>query len=138
MSDSRHINVNDRCRPSAKIGVMRHVDAVRGYQRDILFSPESRYTVSGGNALTNCVVEAVENDREGRAPALSLRFYSQPYLNPNLVSELAERGHHVYDEDTPIGVEINLGLEMAQSLIEQISAKWPQLLSLASEEEADS
>lgn len=117
---------------------MKHVDAVRGYQRDILFSPKCLHTVSGGKALTNCVVEAVENDRERRAPALSLRFYSKPYLNPALVSELAEHGHPVYDEDTASGVEISLGFEMAQSLIEQINTKWPELLRMAQEDASDS
>lgn len=117
---------------------MKHIDAVRGFRRDILFNPECLYTVSGGNPLTNCVVEAVETDRQGHAPVLSLRFYSKPYLDPALVSKLAEHGHPVYDEDTAIGVEINLGLEMARSLLEQINTKWPELQRIVQEQDSDS
>jgi hypothetical protein len=108
---------------------MKDVDEVRGYEREILFSPENLYHTSGGIALTNCVVEAIENDWQGRAPVLSLRFYHKPYpLNPQIIDELAANGQRIYDEKTPIGVEVTLGLEMAQSLIEQINEEWPELL----------
>jgi hypothetical protein len=103
---------------------MKHVDAVRGFQRDILFNPDNLYTTGGGLALTNCVVEADEHDWQGKAPVLSLRFYHKP-------STLA------VDEDTAIGVEISLGLEMAQSLIQQINDKWPELVKMAQEEKSD-
>jgi hypothetical protein len=117
---------------------MKTIDEVRGYERSILFNPENLYTTSGGSALTNCVVEAVEDDWQGRAPVLSLRFYNKPYLNPKLIEELAAQGRHIYDEKTQIGTEINLGLELAQSLIEQINAKWPELLKIAQEPSCES
>lgn len=117
---------------------MKDVDEVRGYERHILFNPECLYTVSGGTALTNCVVEAVEDHWQGKAPVLSLRFYHQPYLNRKLIAELAEQGQPIYDEKTPIGIELNLSLELARSLIEQINAKWPELLRLAQESSGDS
>jgi hypothetical protein len=113
---------------------MKDVDEVRGYERHILFNPKNLYTTGGGLALTNCVVEAVENDWQGKAPVLSLRFYHKPYLNPALISELAQGGHRVYDETTQVGVELNLGLELAHSLIEQINAKWPELLRVAQDD----
>jgi hypothetical protein len=112
---------------------MKDVDEVRGYERYILFNPENLYTTGGGVALTNCVVEALANDWQGKAPVLSLRFYHKPYLNPTLISELAEKGQRIYDETTPVGVELNLSLGLAQSLIEQINAKWPELLRIAQE-----
>jgi hypothetical protein len=117
---------------------MKHVDEVRGYERHILFDPECLYTVGGGIALTNCVVEAVEDDWQGRAPVLSLRFYHKPYLNPKLIAELAEQGQHIYDEKSQVGVELNLSVELAQSLIEQINAKWPELLKIAQESSSES
>lgn len=116
---------------------MKHVDEVRGYRRDIFFSPESLYTVSGGTALTNCVVEAVENDWLENEPVLSLRFYYHPYLNPKSISELSEKGQRIYVETTPVGVELNLSLELAQSLIEQIKIKYPDLLKIAQESSSD-
>jgi hypothetical protein len=54
---------------------MKGVDEVRGYEREILFSLENLYTTGGRIALTNCAVEAIENDWQGRAPVLSLRFH---------------------------------------------------------------
>jgi hypothetical protein len=47
---------------------MRYVDELRGYEREILFSPENLYDTGGGIELTNCVVEAKEDDWHGRAP----------------------------------------------------------------------
>lgn len=117
---------------------MKDVDEVRGYERHILFSPENLYTTGGGIALTNCVVEALANDWQGKAPALSLRFYHKPYLNPTLISELAEQGHHIYDETTQVGIELTLSLELANSLIEQINARWPELLRLAQDTSTES
>jgi hypothetical protein len=113
---------------------MKDVDEVRGYQRDILFNPENLYTTSGGTALTNCVVEDKEDDWQLNAPVLSLRFYHKPYLNHKLIAELAEHGQRIYDEKTRVGVELNLSVELAHSLIEQINAKWPELLNIAREE----
>ena len=86
---------------------MKDVDEVRGYEREIRFSPENLYHTSGGIALTNCVVEAKENDWQGRAPVLSLRFYHKPYLNPQIIDELATKGQRIYDEKTPIGIEVS-------------------------------
>ena len=98
---------------------MRYVDETRGYEREMCFHPENLYHTGGGIELTNCVVEAKENDWQGRAPVLSLRFYHKPYPNPPVA----------YDDKTPIGIEVTLGVEMAQSLIEQINEKWPDLLT---------
>ena len=117
---------------------MKDVDAIRGYERDILFNPENLYTTSGGVALTNCVVESVENDWQGNGPVLSLRFYHKPYLNPKVIEELAEKGQRIYNERTQVGVELNLSVELAQSLIEQIQTKWPELLRIAQESSTDS
>jgi hypothetical protein len=117
---------------------MKDVDEVRGYEREILFNPENLYMVGGGLALSNCVVEAVEDDWQGKAPVLSLRFYHKPYLNRKLIAELAEHGRRIYDEKTPVGVELTLGLELAQSLIDQINVKWPELLRLTQESGSES
>src|ERR1039458_10562187 len=93
---------------------MKDVDEVRGYEREILFSPENLYHTSGGIALTNCVVEAIENDSQGRVPVLSFRFYHVPYLNPQIIDELAANGQRIYGEKTPIGIEVTLGLERSE------------------------
>jgi|GEM_PF-4051560 hypothetical protein len=104
---------------------MKDVDDVRGYQRDILFNPENQYTKGGGVALTNCVVEATDMDYQLNAPSLSLRFYHKPRKS-------------IYNEDTPVGVDLSLSRELAQSLIDQINAKWPELLKIAQEESEES
>jgi hypothetical protein len=70
------------------------------------------------------VVEVVENDWQGRCPMLSLRFYRNPTYTHQTAAESAEKGRPLYDEDTPMGIEINLGPEIARSFIEQIQAKW--------------
>lgn len=80
--------------------------------------------MSGGTPLTNCVVEAAEDGWRNNAPVLSLRFYHKPR---NLI----------YNEQSPVGVELNLSLELAQSMIEQINAKWPELLNIADEESGE-
>ncbi len=74
---------------------MEGVDEIPGYERQILFNPENLYTTSGGGALTNCVVEAVTYDWQSRAPMLSLRFYSTPYLNRKLIEEVAAQGQRI-------------------------------------------
>ena len=61
---------------------------------------------------------------------LPLRFYDKPFYGHKTATESAERGHPLFDAETPIGVEINLGPELAQSLIEQINAQWPQYLQI--------
>ncbi|MGO9231503.1 MAG: hypothetical protein ACLQKA_20120 [Bryobacteraceae bacterium] len=116
---------------------MKDVDEVRGYEREILFNPENLYKTGGGLALTNCVVEAVEDDWQGGAPVLSLRFYHKPYLNPGRIEELAKGGQEIYTDTTPIGIEIALGIEMARSVIEQISEKWPELLRIDRESSSE-
>lgn len=103
---------------------MKHIDAVRGLHRDILFDPENRYSRTGALELTNCVVEAVEHDFQVHSPMLSLRFYYKP-------SGLK------MDEETSTGIEINLGLEMAQSLIQQINDRWPELVKIVQDQEAE-
>src|SRR4051812_27011739 len=108
---------------------MKHIDAVRGFQRDILFEPRGGYATSGGVALSDCVVETVEFDWQGQAPALSVRFYNKP-ANGKWVREMDAQGHKQYEEGTPIGIEINLGPELANSLIEQLMTKWPEYLNV--------
>jgi hypothetical protein len=71
--------------------------------------------------LTNCVVEATDNDYQLNAPSLSLRFYHKPSKS-------------IYNADTPVGVDLSLSRDLAQSLIDQINAKWPELLKIAQEE----
>src|SRR4051794_6932815 len=105
---------------------MKHIDEIQGFSRDILFSPEGRYTTSWGTALSNCVLEVVERDVQGRCPVLSLRFYHQP--------EPLE-----YDAETPVGVEINLGPELTRSFVEQLQTQLPgyqRMLQAASDEDA--
>lgn len=106
---------------------MKSVDEVRGFQREILFEQRG-YTTSGGIALTNCVVEVVESDWQGNCPVLSLRFYNKPFYSAKMADQSAEAGKPLYDENTQIGLELNLGPEIAQSLIDQINTKWPEYL----------
>ena len=80
--------------------------------------------------MTNCVVEVVDNDSQGRSPMLSLRFYYKPSYPHAVADRSAEAGRPLYDDDTPIGTEINLGPEMARSLVEQIQSKWPDFLKV--------
>ena len=108
---------------------MENVDAVRGYERTILFSP-SGHARGGSLPLTNCVVETIENDYEARSPLLSLRFYHKPIYPYQLTDRSAAEGRPLYDEDTPIGTRMDLGPEMVQSLIEQLQAKLPELLRI--------
>lgn len=74
----------------------------------------------------------------GEGPVLSSRFYNKPYLSRKVCEELAEHDQRIYNEKTQIGIEVNLGLEMAQSLIEQINTKWPELLKISEESESES
>lgn len=116
---------------------MKHVDDIRGFERAILFEPRNLYKTSGGVPLTNCVVEVVESDWQGNCPVLSLRFYHKPTYSAEQAQRMAEGGNAPYDEQTPIGTEINLGPEIAQSLIEQIQAQWPQYLKTVNEQAVD-
>jgi hypothetical protein len=106
---------------------MEDIDAIRGFQRNILFNTTG-YSTSAGVPVTNCVVEVVENDWQGSIPMLSMRFYNRPFHPRKLAEEMAEHGNPAYDEATPIGIELNLSPDLAQSLIEQINGKWPELL----------
>jgi hypothetical protein len=59
---------------------MKHVDAVRGFERTILLDPQTS-TRRAVAPLTNCVVEVLEKDWQGNCPILSLRFYHKPYCS---------------------------------------------------------
>ena len=48
---------------------------------------------------------------------------------------MAEAGRPAYDENTPIGTEISLGPEIAQSFIAQLKAKWPEFLKVVREQQ---
>jgi hypothetical protein len=61
---------------------------------------------------------------------LSLRFFHKPTYPHEIANMSADAGRPLYDEDTPIGVELNLGPEIAQSLIDQIQAKWPDFVRI--------
>jgi hypothetical protein len=50
---------------------------------------------------------------------------------------MAENGNPTYDDETPIGLEINLGPEIARSFIEQIQDQWPRYLNTVSEQGVD-
>ncbi|MCC6591158.1 MAG: hypothetical protein IT168_31015 [Bryobacterales bacterium] len=104
---------------------MRGIDGVRGYQREIRFRQDGAYATGGGIALTNCVVKGVDSDWQGGAPVLSLRFYHVPTPH-GLTDKWAASGHQHYDEQTPVGVEINVGAAVAVSLLEQLQEKWPE------------
>lgn len=110
---------------------MKNIDEVRGFEREIKFAAAG-YATGGGVPLTNCVVEVVGNDWQGRCPMLSLRFFHRP-MPHDMAEQSAQAGRPLYDHDTPTGVEINLGPEIAQSLIEQLHAKWPEYLRLLSD-----
>jgi hypothetical protein len=100
---------------------MRGIDEVRGYKRSILFDQSPGYCHSGpGMCLTGCVVEVVENDIDGRCPMMSLRFYAQP-LPSHIAEEMGGRGEPAYVEGTPIGVEICLGPDLLQSVLQQMN-----------------
>lgn len=116
---------------------MKDVDEVRGFERAILFEPTGGYKTSGGVPLTNCVIEIKENDWQGRCPMLSLRFFNKPSYSGERARELAERGFPVYNDETPIGTEINLGPEIAQSLMEQLQAQWPQYVKTVQDQGLD-
>lgn len=105
---------------------MKTVDDVRGFEREIKFASTGGYSTGGSLPLTNCVVEVKNNDREGRCPMLSLRFYHKPYIPYQIEKESAEAGRPLIHDGDPIGVEVSLGQEIAKSLIEQIQAKWPE------------
>lgn len=109
---------------------MKGVDVTRGYQRLILFGDQPGHTTSGGVAITNCVVEVVECDPPLAFPVLSLRFFDKPYYGYATVEESQSAGNPLYDADTEIGTELNLGPELALSLIKQINVKWPEYLDL--------
>jgi len=110
---------------------MKTVDDVRGFEREIKFTATGGHATGGAVPLTNCVVEVKEIDFEGRCPMLSLRFYHKPTYPHQIAQESAGAGRPLYDEDTPIGVEISLGSELAQSLNEQIQAKWQEFVRLS-------
>src|ERR1035441_10286144 len=111
---------------------MKTIDDFRGFDREIKFSATGGHATGGGAPLTNCVVEiaddVVETDtvQDDRRPVLSLRFYYKPIYSHRMAEESAKAGRPLEVENTTTGRELNLGLEMAQSLIEQIQAKWPQ------------
>jgi hypothetical protein len=106
---------------------VKTIDDVRGFEREIKLTGKGGYTTGGGVPLTNCVVEVKKHDGQwGNNPMLSLRFYHKPDYPYQIAQESADAGRLLYDEDTPIGVELNLGAEIAQSLIEQMHAKWPE------------
>jgi hypothetical protein len=108
---------------------MKTVDEVRGLEREILFSSTGGYATGGGLPLTNCVIEVKRHDGQwGNNPMLSLRFYHKPDYPHQIAQESAEAGRPLYDDNTPIGVEINLGLEIAHSLIEQMQTQWPEFI----------
>jgi len=109
---------------------MRSVDEVRGFDRNIRFSTMGGYPTSGGVPLTNCVVEVKEIDTQAKAPVLSLRFYHKPDCPHQLAEECAEAGRPPYDEDAQIGVAIDIGIEMAHSLMTQLQTKWPEFVHL--------
>jgi hypothetical protein len=94
---------------------VKTIDEVRGFERKILFSSTGGYTTDAGLPLTNCVVEVKGRDPQARCPVLSFRFYYKPDVSAC-----------PYDDDTPIGVEVGLGPELAQSLYEQWRDKWPE------------
>jgi hypothetical protein len=98
------------------------IDEVRGFEQTILFSPTGRYTTDAGLPLTNCVVELKPRDPKALCPVLSFRFYHKP-----------DSPACPYDDDTPIGVEIKLGPELAQSIYEQLRDKWPKFLRAVQE-----
>jgi len=96
---------------------MKGIDEVRGFERTILFSSTGGYTTSAGLALTNCVVEVKDRDAQAVCPVLCIRCYYK-----------AEFPACAYDDDTPIGVEVKLGAEIAQSLFEQLRDRWPEFV----------
>jgi hypothetical protein len=107
---------------------MKHIDEVRGFTRSILVGDEPGQNTRESMNLANCVVEVLERDTCGDCPLLSLRFYARPYYGYKLATESAQQGRPLYDADAPIGVEINVGPELAQSLFEQINAQWPRFV----------
>ena len=116
---------------------MKHIDEERGFKRTILLGDQPGHTTQGDLPITNCVVEVIESDPVGGGPALSLRFYVKPFYDHQTASELAEGGHPVCDAETPIGVEINLGPDLVQSLIGQINTQWPQYLQILQSQRDD-
>jgi hypothetical protein len=102
------------------------VDDVRGLERQIKFTAIGVYKADGGIPLTNCVVELQYDWQWGNNPMLSLRFYHKP-ASYEFAQKSADAGRPLYDEDTPIGVELNLGPELAKSLIEQMVGRWAEL-----------
>jgi hypothetical protein len=114
---------------------MQAVDEIRGFDRHILFSATGGYATSGFVPLTNCVVEVKEIDTDGRCPVLSLRFYHKPTYPHQIAEECAEGGRPLYDENTEIGVAIDLGIEMAQSLMTQLQTKWQEFVHVVQDVE---
>lgn len=114
---------------------MKNIDEVRGFEREIKFAAAGGYATGGGVPLSNCIVEVVGNDWQGHCPMLSLRFFHRP-MPRHLAEQSAQAGRPLYDEDTPIGVAIDLGPEIAQSFIEQLQAKWPEFERARSEPDA--
>jgi hypothetical protein len=55
-----------------------------------------------------------------------LRFYDKHSYGLKIATEAVKLGRPLFDAETPIGIEINLGPALVQSLVEQIHAQWPQ------------
>jgi len=114
---------------------MEIVDGVRGFERKILFSATGGYQTGGGLPLTNCVVEVQAIDAQWRRPVLSLLFYHRPTYPHQFAAERAEGVRPLYDENTEIGGAIDLGIEMAQSLMTQLQTKWPEFVHVVQDVE---
>jgi hypothetical protein len=114
---------------------VKAVDYIRGFEREIKFAPTGGDATGGGLPLTNCVIEVVENDWQGGGPMPSLRFYHKPTFSYQIAQESVEAGRPLYEEDTPIGVELSLGPEIARSLIEQLQEKWPEYVQTLNDED---
>jgi hypothetical protein len=111
---------------------MRSVDEVRGFEREIKVAVDGGYITGGGVPLTNCVIEVVPNDWQGRCPMLSLRFFHVP-IPHRIAEQSADAGNPLYDAETATGVEVNLGPEIARSLVEQLQAKWPEYVQMVND-----
>ncbi len=114
---------------------MKHIDEVRGFERTILLGDEPRHTTRGNVTLTNCIVEVIEGPL---GKMLSLRFYNQPYYWYKVATESAQQGRPLFDADTPIGVEIDLGPELVQSLVQQLDAQLPRFFETVQSSRDDS
>lgn len=114
---------------------MREIDEIRGIEKAISVGDEPGHTTRGEMPISNCVVEVTHFRAD---PVLSLRFYYKPFYGYKTATELAQRGHPVIDGDTTTGVQLDLGYELARSLVEQIQAKWPELVKALADAESDS